>query len=520
MDIFTNSETGSKFIWFENDGSANFSNPIEITVNAGRINDIHSADLNADGRPDLLTSSYDDDQIGWYDNLGFFSNRVEGIVKLDANADGCDDIDSSISNVLITTSNSQNSFSTFTRSDGSYSFLANQDLFSTEIASTLPNYYTSNPLVIDNDFTNQTNTNETADFCVEANQSINDLEIVIYPNINDPRPGFDTSYQLVYKNNGTTLLSGEITFNFDDTKIQFLNASEAVATQTTNTLTFNYNNLNPFETRTIDLEFNVFVPPTTNIDDILISIVSIDPVSSDETQEDNTFELEQIVIGSYDPNDIQILEGDEVHIDDADEDLHVLIRFQNTGTASAINVRVEHILDDKLDWTTMQLQSLSHEGRVEITDGSDVQFIFNNINLPDSTNDEPNSHGFITFKIKPKDDVIVGYIISGVADIYFDFNPPIITNTATTEFVDNLGDNDFSQNEISVYPNPTNGLLNINSTSVIENIEIFDMLGRQLINKSINQTDVELDLSTFQSGVYFIKIESNGSSETRKIIKN
>jgi hypothetical protein len=168
----------------------------------------------------------------------------------------------------------------------------------------------------------------------------------------------------------------------------------------------------------------------------------------------------------------------------------------------------------------MQLQSLSHEGRVEITDGSDVQFIFNNINLPDSTNDEPNSHGFITFKIKPKDDVIVGYIISGVADIYFDFNPPIITNTATTEFVDNLGDNDFSQNEISVYPNPTNGLLNINSTSVIENIEIFDMLGRQLINKSINQTDVELDLSTFQSGVYFIKIESNGSSETRKIIKN
>jgi len=225
------------------------------------------------------------------------------------------------------------------------------------------------------------------------------------------------------------------------------------------------------------------------------------------------------LIGSYDPNDIQILEGEQVHIDDADEYLYFLIRFQNTGTASAINVQVEHILDNKLDWTTMQLQSLSHEGRVEITDGSDVEFIFNNINLPDQTSDQEGSIGYIAFKIKPKDDVMLGDIISGVADIYFDFNPPIITNTATTEFVDNLGSDEFNLNEISIYPNPTYGLLNIKANAIIDRVEVFDILGKRLIDTAFEGKEVEVNLSALNNGVYFVKIQSLNNTETTKVIK-
>jgi hypothetical protein len=519
MDIFTNSETGSKFLWFENEGFGTFSTPIEITVNAKRINDINSADLNADGRPDLLTSSYDDDQIAWYDNLGTFTNSLSGQVKLDVNANGCDDIDTVIKNLLITTDNGTNSFATFTQADGSYSFLADQQVFTTTISSALPNYYISNPASHTDDFTTLSGSAIMSDFCVEASQAINDINVVIYPDLNEPRPGFDTSYKLLYSNTGTTPLSGDITFQFEDSKIQFLNASEAVASQTSNTLTFNYSNLNPFEIRIIDLDFSVFPPPTTNIDDVLVSSATITPVTDDETQEDNTFELNQTVIGSFDPNDIQILEGDQVHIDDADEYLHFLIRFQNTGTASAINVRVEHIFDPKLDWTTMQLQSLSHDGRVEITDGSDVKFIFNNINLPDQSSDEEGSIGYIAFKIKPKDNIVLGDIISGVADIYFDFNPPIITNIATTEFVENLSTDDFSLNEISVFPNPTYGLLHVRSNSVIKHIQVYDMLGRKLLNKDFNQNNAEVDFSLLENGIYFVKILSGNYSETIKLIK-
>jgi hypothetical protein len=254
----------------------------------------------------------------------------------------------------------------------------------------------------------------------------------------------------------------------------------------------------------------------------LISTVTVNPVSGDETQEDNTFELEQTVIGSYDPNDIQILEGDEVHIDDADKYLHFLIRFQNTGTASAINVRVEHILDNKLDWTTMQLQSLSHDGRVEITDGSEVKFIFDNINLPDNTNDEPNSHGFIAFKIKPEENIAVGDIVSGVAAIYFDFNPPIITNTATTEFVETLGNEDFNTNNtISLYPNPANSLLNIKSDFEIQRIMVYDIYGKLILEKNYKEIsdEVQINIESYTSGLYLLEVQSNSYKKVLKFIK-
>jgi hypothetical protein len=168
----------------------------------------------------------------------------------------------------------------------------------------------------------------------------------------------------------------------------------------------------------------------------------------------------------------------------------------------------------------MQLLSLSHNGRVEISDGSHVQFIFDNINLPDSTSDEPNSHGFIAFKIKPIDNIVVGDIISGVADIYFDFNPPIITNTATTEYVDNLSIMGVNTPTISFYPNPTNGILNIHSNSIIDNIEVFDILGKKCFAKESANNTIKVDLSALQPGVYFVKVSSENSVETKKLIKN
>lgn len=439
MDMITNSSQGQRFIWFPNDGAANFGEPIEITSFIERVNHITSADINADGKIDLITSSYDDDKVAWFENLGvFYNNTISGVVRLDANADGCDISDAVIPNLLIQSDNGSNTFSTFTQADGSYLVQANQENFTTAITSTFPTYYASNPTNHTFDFAGLSDTNSDADFCIEANQTINDLNIVIYPDVDEPRPGFETSYRLMYKNNGTTPLSGTIDFQFDDAKMTFLTASETMATPTANTLTFDYNDLIPFETRYIDFTFDVFTLPATNIGDMLHSTVTIHPISGDANEGDNTFDLEQIVIGSYDPNDIRVLEGDKITTDEIDNYLHYIIRFQNTGTASAINVRVNNILDDKFDWSTLQLENLSHEGRVEITNGNNINFIFDNINLPDSNTDEPNSHGFIAYKIKPKNNVVLGDVFMNTADIYFDFNPPIITNTAATKIVNPL----------------------------------------------------------------------------------
>jgi hypothetical protein len=518
MDVVSISDDDGVVAWYNNqDGLGNFSSQQIIASNQvlGRSVVIH--DIDNDGNTDVVSSHAE--KIVFHKNIGIATNEISGLLKVDINSDGCNTGNISVNNLLVETTDGSNSISTFSLGNGYYQLFPEEGSFTTSLVSELPNYYTSNPNSQTSNFTEIGNI-DIINFCLEPTSIFNDLNISIYPSLNDPRPGFDTTYQIVYQNIGTTQLSGSVSFEFDDTKLQFLSASETVTSQTANTLNFDFTDLNPFETRTIDLEFNVFAPPITNIDDVLVSTATINPVSGDETEEDNTFELNQTVIGSYDPNDITVLEGDEIFIEDADKYLHYLIRFQNTGTASAINVRVEHILDDKLDWATMQLESLSHTGRVEIENQTDVSFIFNNINLPDSTSDEPNSHGYIAFKIKPKSNVQVGDIISGVADIYFDFNPPIITNTVNTEIVEPLSIDDVSAETVKLYPNPAKNIIQITSNQVIEALTVIDINGRTLQSLEISTTDYSLDISNLSKGAYFVELLSGDSKSTKKFIKN
>ncbi|MBF8149958.1 T9SS type A sorting domain-containing protein [Winogradskyella sp. F6397] len=504
--------------WFENiDGMGNFNNT-RLVIDSNNSNTfVNVADINGDGDMDVISGRFG--KLSIYKNLGVLGNEINGTIQVDVNSDGCDELDAYYPNILVAANNESVSFGTFTLANGYYQIPVNSGNFTVTIGDNLPPYFTASPILYSFNYSGLGNV-DTANFCLEPNQLINDINISIYPSINDPRPGFNTTYQIVYNNIGTTQLSGSVVFEFDESKLNFLNASETTASQTTNALNFDFTDLNPFETRTIDLEFNVFAPPTTNIDDILVSTATINPVSGDETEEDNVFTLEQTVIGSYDPNDITVLEGDEITIEEADKYLHYLIRFQNTGTASAINVSVEHILDDKLDWTTMQLESLSHVGRVEIMDETDVSFIFNNINLADSTNDEPNSHGYIAYKIKPKSNVEVGDIISGTADIFFDFNPPITTNTVNTEVVETLRIGEFNTQTIQLYPNPTNNKLVIASNKIIDRLAVIDINGRTLNEIELSNLEYSLDVSSLIKGVYFLEIQSGDTKMTKKFIKN
>ena len=440
------------------------------------------------------------------------ANVINGMVNVDLDNNGCDTNDGSIQNVLVTANNGTESFSTFILEDASYSMYTIDGSFTTSI--TLPSYFTINPTQQTNTFTGFDNT-FIANFCITPNQTVNDVNVSIIPTT-QARPGFNTTYQIVYKNVGTTQLNGNVTLEFDETKLSFSNASETIGSQTSNSLTFDYSNLNPFETRTIDLEFNVSAPPTTEIDDILNFTTIINPIAGDNTTDDNIFELNQTVIGSYDPNDITCLEGNQVLFANKDKYLHYIVRFQNTGTASAINVVVKNILDNHLNWSTLQLESLSHNNRVAIKNGNEIEFIFENINLIDSTTDEPNSHGFIAYKIKPKTDIALDDVILNKADIFFDYNSPIETNTASTTIVNVLAANENVLLGFSVYPTPTENILNIKSKTEISKIEIYSKLGQKLKETTQNQ----IDISNLTQGLYFVKVEDvNGNFGVKKIIK-
>ncbi|MBK9490010.1 MAG: hypothetical protein IPO07_15465 [Haliscomenobacter sp.] len=66
--------------------------------------------------------------------------------------------------------------------------------------------------------------------------------------------------------------------------------------------------------------------------------------------------------------------------------------------------------------------------------------MFKNINLPDSTNNEPESHGFVSFRIKDRSGLAEKTTIDNTAYIYFDQNPAIVTNTTQNIMVSKFED--------------------------------------------------------------------------------
>jgi len=91
--------------------------------------------------------------------------------------------------------------------------------------------------------------------------------------------------------------------------------------------------------------------------------------------------------------------------------------------------------------------------------------------------------------------------------------------TPLTGFV-TLSSNDFNpqaSNKISLFPNPTHGLLTIASRDTITAIDVFDHLGRKVNQFSAIQNN-QIDLSHLEDGIYFVEIENTTTKVVMKLI--
>ncbi len=164
-------------------------------------------------------------------------------------------------------------------------------------------------------------------------------------------------------------------------------------------------------------------------------------VSYDITTEDHVFEdrLESVVLCSYDPNDKAVDPPGvkEEHYTLKEDTLNYRIRFQNTGNAPAIDVRIIDTLDQNLDWSTFKIINSSHSMNT-VFRRDHLEFVFKNIYLPDSISNEPESHGYINYSIESKEGVPDYTRVENQAHIIFDYNPPIITNRTFNTLVDEI----------------------------------------------------------------------------------
>lgn len=76
-----------------------------------------------------------------------------------------------------------------------------------------------------------------------------------------------------------------------------------------------------------------------------------------------------------------------------------------------------------------------------------------------------------------------------------------------------------SDNDITLFPNPAINDLTISSREVIENVNVYNLSGQVVLQKSVNATQDLVDVSNLTSGIYLMQLTSNGQSVTKKFIK-
>ncbi|MBK9321029.1 MAG: T9SS type A sorting domain-containing protein [Bacteroidetes bacterium] len=183
---------------------------------------------------------------------------------------------------------------------------------------------------------------------------------------------------------------------------------------------------------------------------------------------------------------------------------------------------------DTLDFylNTFDMISSSHPVIVNyVAYGKAIEFRHENILLADSNTNEPASHGFVRYKILPKEKLWTTNYVRNMALIYFDFNEAVVTNTIYTRVVTPTGIEDSSpQINLGVFPNPVTQELIVETMNVGNEtlkLELYNLYGKKLKDlyhgKCFKQ--FKFDVGDLNSGVYFIRYNVNGVTNSVKFVK-
>ncbi|MGB0523535.1 MAG: BspA family leucine-rich repeat surface protein [Flammeovirgaceae bacterium] len=347
------------------------------------------------------------------------------------------------------------------------------------------------------------------------------------------RCGFTVPFWLSYQNTGTLLTDGKVKL-IPDEAVTFINSSQPFLTNG-DTLIWEYSNLKPGEVRQLELSFEM--PGVEAIGDSVRFIHLVEAIESNQVAFRAQDSLISEIRCAYDPNDKTATPfGVGAERFTLKEDyLEYRIRFQNTGNDTAFNVIIRDTLQADFDLSTFEVIASSHPMRtqLEVEDGA-LAFYFDDILLPDSLADEPNSHGYITFKIKAKSGLPDHTKLFNTAFIYFDFNPAIQTNYTLNTLVDELPTNkvtglkfeDISQ-QVTIFPNPNRSdelvVRFADQLKGMAYLTITDLAGRELRSMQISNLQtaqaIKLDITSLKSGIYFIQLVQDDKRAVKKLIR-
>jgi len=369
------------------------------------------------------------------------------------------------------------------------------------------------------------NQNQVANVPVYAASGNYDLEVATATTA--WRRGFKGESIVSYKNLGaSTAYNVQITLTYPP-EVMLTDASKPFETPQPNTYSWNIDSVKAGHSAFITLIDSVLL--SSYVGQNLQVSTQIAASGSDFSPSNNTYSELREVVGAIDPNDILVSPmgtGTGGFID-KEQELTYTIRFQNVGTYPAYRVIIENTLPEQADPATFKVLSSSHDFEYSLTENSLLRVVFDAINLPDSTNNEPESHGFFIYAVSPAKTVSGGTQIKNNASIVFDYEDPVITNTTLNTIKYHTAPKTY---ELYIYPNPAacTTLLTIDphyfmykNYATIKDIAIYDASGamvKQLF--PYNGNNFMLDVTTLNGTFFIIKAtDQNNNTYIGKLLK-
>ncbi|MEZ4885647.1 MAG: FG-GAP-like repeat-containing protein [Chitinophagales bacterium] len=485
-----------------------FDTPLKISNITS--NYAHSVDLDLDGDLDVLSTGNFIKTLVWYENtIDQDKHPIVGFTYFDVNENGLrESNEPPLVNHPILLSPNENL--TFSKSNGNFTYIVSPDEYVLQTESigiwkltsadesyeiNLLQEETANPYLFG--FAPQRHKTEVRPFLLG----------------NPTRCNSEVSYWLDYRNTGTAIAKGTISLEVDEL-LAFVSSNPEPDEIEEGKWIWNFEDLYPSQNDRIEIHFQT--PDESHIGEILNVKTTLHFFINDQLSHyPLTDEYNSELLCSYDPNDKLVRsnllgQSEFAYIKDT---IYYTVRFQNTGNDTAFNIRIEDLLDKKLDWTTFRPITASHDYRTVLNRQTGLAtFYFDDIMLPDSTTNEVESHGFVTFAIASLANVGDKTKVDNTASIFFDFNPPIITNTAIITLIEQVEtdievlDNGYS---ILIFPNPFSTHTTIEVEGLPQGnyqLQLMDILGRKLKELDLENGNVDLERGNLASGVYLFRI--------------
>ncbi len=477
---------------------------IQQTTDGGYVLGGYSDSPISGDKTDNRNGSYD----YWIVKLTDNNNLISGKAFADFNSNGLQEIGETSLQGKMITEQVTGRFS-FSQSNGQYVVSVLDSGTYTVFPQSQP-WFNPNPLSNSATFTAIHQTDSLNDFAFQPQGSFEDVCITITP-LGNFRSGFNATYMISYGNYGTTTVSNPIVYFYPYSNVTFQSASVTPSQITPDSVIWNLPALTPFQTGSIIVTVNV--NPVLPIGTLINSSAHIEPYATDDNPSCNNSNWEVYTTGSFDPNDILVNEDTltTTQLSIAPW-LEYIIRFQNTGNDTAFTVKILNPIDtNKLNLSTFEFTNASHPVNLNwINYQRNMEFKFENILLPDSNTKEPLSHGFVRYRIQPKTTLTAGDSITNFAAIYFDFNEPVITNTAKTSIIlpTGIASASTAQGKLHVFPNPAENSINISGIH-LENgkaqLRLTDIYGKLILEKTVTTTTSAIETNQLANGVYLIQ---------------